>query len=869
MHFSRALLNAALPEWRIFFISYARLKRLLRAIARSDSSSSDDGDGGGGGATAAGALRRGAAPPADAQPEHFWQALDEELARVERFYAAKLEWSEAAVAAIEAAAASLAADGAAQSLQLRQQQQRLAEVRSEEEAREEGPGGRDTDAVVDAGAGAGGAMAKPTSPAPAAEATSPTMTAPSPLPLSSIGAGIASTSAGRRVRLPRPPSPPFEDGMLPSLAVLEVPDATVAAGGSMAPTWPPRTLLPPRSGPSPLGGAGGGLAPQALPAMARAPRASPAAAATPTQFSTPSRGGGACDDDLLETASAGDTPSLFSSPDRARSAGAGPGIGAAEGSAPIFGRSSSFGGRGRGSDSLRTSALLAAQRRRVSGADSIGDTDVDDGGDGDADGEGEGGGAGRSDRDAAGSAFEVDTEAEDAGPDAEGAGADRPAAGFRVASGRELIAGMEAAAAMQRERERERVSKGEDTDGDTLTRSSSWLSLTASAPGSAGGAARNGAEAERLRFVQFFRSGSDSKSAEVGGASGSLATIEEAAVGAGGGSGAGAGVGADTDAASFHSPDREGGVGAHASPSAAAAAEMHLRFVRERKRAHDLVAELALLAEYLRLNDRACYKIVKKHDKVLRRTTREAFLERLHAPGSRFAFLLGARVAELAARAGAAEAALRRLAPQQAAWARTRVLTVGTFDLAHHGHVNLLRSMRAFGRTSVVGIHDDASYALLKGAPPADALAVRMAAIRAHCDTLFVVPHTDPTAALAAIVTREDLARGRCVYVRGDDMALFPGRPWCEQMRIPIFLLPRSDGVSSSLIKAMASALAPVGGEAAGEGEGRALALALGRLDEAQRPVADESAGASAGKSVVAAAASGAEETDAEAKSAV
>jgi hypothetical protein len=77
-------------------------------------------------------------------------------------------------------------------------------------------------------------------------------------------------------------------------------------------------------------------------------------------------------------------------------------------------------------------------------------------------------------------------------------------------------------------------------------------------------------------------------------------------------------------------------------------------------------------------------------------------------------------------------------------------------------------------------------------------------------------------------------------------------------MRIPIFLLPRSDGVSSSLIKAMASALAPVGGEAAGEGEGRALALALGRLDEAQRPVADEGAGASAGKAaVVAAAASG------------
>ena len=276
------------------------------------------------------------------------------------------------------------------------------------------------------------------------------------------------------------------------------------------------------------------------------------------------------------------------------------------------------------------------------------------------------------------------------------------------------------------------------------------------------------------------------------------------------------------------------------SPTAAAAG-FHLRFVRERKRAHDLSAELSLLAEYLRLNDRAVYKIVKKHDKLLRATTREAFLERLHAPGSRFSFLLGAAVARLARRADDVAASLRRLAPQQAAWARTRVLTVGTFDLVHHGHLNLLKSMRAFGRTSVVGIHDDASYALLKGAPPSDPLDARMAAIRAHCDSIFVVPSTDPTPYLSAAVTKADLARGRCVYVRGDDMAAFPGRAWCESAGIPIFLLPRSEGVSSSLLKAVATALAsgaPGGGE--GSGERAALALALGKLDETGKPVAGE-----------------------------
>jgi hypothetical protein len=67
-----------------------------------------------------------------------------------------------------------------------------------------------------------------------------------------------------------------------------------------------------------------------------------------------------------------------------------------------------------------------------------------------------------------------------------------------------------------------------------------------------------------------------------------------------------------------------------------------------------------------------------------------------------------------------------------------------------------------------------------------------MAAIRAHCDSIFVVPSTDPTPYLSAAVTKADLARGRCVYVRGDDMAAFPGRAWCESAGIPIFLLPRS-----------------------------------------------------------------------------
>jgi len=39
--------------------------------------------------------------------------------------------------------------------------------------------------------------------------------------------------------------------------------------------------------------------------------------------------------------------------------------------------------------------------------------------------------------------------------------------------------------------------------------------------------------------------------------------------------------------------------------------------------------------------------------------------------------------------------------------------------------------MAAFGSSVCVGIHDDASYAALKGAPPVDTLEARMARVRA------------------------------------------------------------------------------------------------------------------------------------------
>lgn len=264
----------------------------------------------------------------------------------------------------------------------------------------------------------------------------------------------------------------------------------------------------------------------------------------------------------------------------------------------------------------------------------------------------------------------------------------------------------------------------------------------------------------------------------------------------------------------------------------------HVEYAAIRKRVHDLGAELSLLSEYCRLNDTAVYKIVKKHDKLFSSTTLAQYLTKLHDDSSPFSFLVGAAVKALVVRAETLTKRVRQLEPEHTAWSRMKVVTVGTFDVAHHGHVNLLRSMRAFGKTTIVGIHDDVSYALLKGKPPEEPLEKRMSAIRDHCDVIFVIPSTDPTPYLAASLLPADVEKKRVVYVRGEDMAEFPGRKWVESKKIPIYLLPRTESVSSTLIKAV-SAVALTGISSPGGSSSptsslqirdRQLDVALGKL---------------------------------------
>ena len=67
---------------------------------------------------------------------------------------------------------------------------------------------------------------------------------------------------------------------------------------------------------------------------------------------------------------------------------------------------------------------------------------------------------------------------------------------------------------------------------------------------------------------------------------------------------------------------------------------------------------------------------------------------------------------------------------------------------------------------------------------------------------MFVIPSTNPTPFLQCMVSDNDVKNKRCCYVRGDDMLAFPGRSDVETV-MPVHFLPRSEGVSSSMVRAI------------------------------------------------------------------
>ena len=152
-----------------------------------------------------------------------------------------------------------------------------------------------------------------------------------------------------------------------------------------------------------------------------------------------------------------------------------------------------------------------------------------------------------------------------------------------------------------------------------------------------------------------------------------------------------------------------------------------------------------------------------------------------------------------------------------------RVITYGSFDLLHYGHINLLRRAKELGDYLIVGLSTDA-FGALKGKPPYFAYDERAQLLEAVRYVDLVIPEAEWEQKVADIKDyRVD------VFVMGDD---WTGKfdflePYCR-----VVYLPRTAEVSTSEIKASFRLAGPRhGAPADGAAAGTASVPAPSRSD--------------------------------------
>jgi glycerol-3-phosphate cytidylyltransferase len=123
----------------------------------------------------------------------------------------------------------------------------------------------------------------------------------------------------------------------------------------------------------------------------------------------------------------------------------------------------------------------------------------------------------------------------------------------------------------------------------------------------------------------------------------------------------------------------------------------------------------------------------------------------------------------------------------------TRIVTFGTFDLLHVGHVNILRRARALGSHLVVGVSSDELNFRKKGLQPAYSTEDRVGIVAAlrYVDEVFV-EHSLEEKRAYLVQHRAD------VLVMGDDWA---GKfdEFSDVCRV--VYLPRTEGISTTEVK--------------------------------------------------------------------
>jgi glycerol-3-phosphate cytidylyltransferase len=123
----------------------------------------------------------------------------------------------------------------------------------------------------------------------------------------------------------------------------------------------------------------------------------------------------------------------------------------------------------------------------------------------------------------------------------------------------------------------------------------------------------------------------------------------------------------------------------------------------------------------------------------------------------------------------------------------SRIVTFGTYDLLHIGHVNLLRRARELGTRLIVGVSSDELNLRKKGISPAYSIEDRLLIVHAlrYVDEVFI-EHSLEEKRAYLLQHRAD------VLVMGDDWA---GKfdEFSDICRV--VYLPRTEGISTTEVK--------------------------------------------------------------------
>ena len=131
-----------------------------------------------------------------------------------------------------------------------------------------------------------------------------------------------------------------------------------------------------------------------------------------------------------------------------------------------------------------------------------------------------------------------------------------------------------------------------------------------------------------------------------------------------------------------------------------------------------------------------------------------------------------------------------------------RVITFGTYDLFHIGHLRIIQRARALGTSLTVGVSSDALNISKKGVAPAICQEERVAIVSAlrDVDEVFVEESLELKADYLRHYRADVLVMGHDWAGRFDHF-----REICE-----VVYLPRTEGVSSTAIKQMLAQPAPI-----------------------------------------------------------